>query len=299
MKLKTLILSFFIFLILGIFILLSTSPSASPKDIGISDEVKLAYLATCKIEIEDENFPGDKDEYFVATGVLLNTGYVITAAHCIDIDNNGIISQNERNPIITFCGSIASIHSGRTVFCGRKNGFDIAVIQLDNPPQSSISLGETKFGDRLFTIGMTRGQEPNISSGCASSNTDGYARAAIAAWSGNSGGGLWNNKQELIGFVSGVGMAASNAIITIPIPQQGGIMLMRSRFTTYSPLANWLTYTDLDKFKYELDRRRLTFIYEAIGPESMLPLYGIYARMMLQIFGVLLCVSILRKHLFS
>lgn len=268
-------------------------------DTNISPAVKSAYLATCKIEVEDANFPGDKDEYFIATGVLLNTGYVITAAHCIDVDDNGSISPNERSPIVTFYGSIASVHAGQTVFCGRKNGFDIAVVQLESPPQSSILLGDVKFGDELFTIGMTRGLTPNISVGRESSSIGGNGRATIAIWSGNSGGGLWNKNQKVVGFVSHIGMARNSASITIPIPQERGMTLVRGTFDTYFPLANWLIYTNAKELKYELDARRLTFIYNAIEPESMLPVYNVYARMTLYILGILLCVSIFRKHLFN
>lgn len=268
-------------------------------DINISPAVKSAYLATCMIEIEDANYPGDKDEYFIATGVLLDTGYVITAAHCVDVDDNGSISLYERRPIVTFYGSIASVHTGTTVFCGKKGKFDIAIVQLDNPPQSSISLGEAKFGDELFTIGMTRGEKPNISVGRESSPYDNHARATIAAWTGNSGGGIWSNKQELIGFVARIGMARNNAAITIPVPTQDGIVFVSGKFTTYSPLSNWLSYTNIEELKTELDTRRLTFIYEPIEAESMFSVYIIYIITMLHIFGILFCVLVFRKHLFG
>lgn len=268
-------------------------------DVGINPNVKLAYLSTCKIEVEDENFPGDKDEYFIATGVLLDTGYVITAAHCIDVNDNGSISPNERNPIVTFYGSIASVHTGYTVFCGKKGGFDIAVVQLDNSPQSLISLGEAKFGDELFTIGMTRGEKPNISVGCESSPYNNHARATIAVWVGNSGGGIWNNKQELVGFVTRVGMARNNATVTIPTLDEDGITFIQGRLTTYSPMSNWLSYTNAEEFKTELDTRRLTFFYKAIKSESMFPIYNTYLRMALHVFGILFCVSVFRKYLFG
>ncbi len=268
-------------------------------DIDINSNVRLAYLATCKIEVEDENFPGDKDEYFVATGVLLNTGYVVTAAHCIDVDENGNISSYERHPIVTFYGSIASVHTGYTIFCGKKEGFDIAIIQLENPPPSHVSLGEVKFGEELFTIGMTRGFMSNISVGRESSPADGRARATIAAWTGNSGGGLWNKNQEIVGFASRIAMAQNNATIIIPIPTDDGIILVKGRFTTYSPLSNWLAYINVKEFRTKLDAKRLTFVYEDIEPPSMLSVYNTYATMMLHILGVLLCVSFIRKHLFS
>lgn len=259
------------------------------NDININDDVKIAYLATCKIEIGD----------YVSTGVLLNTGYVITAAHCVDVNIDGYISGDEKKPKIIFYGSNKSEHDGETIYAGFPPRFDIAIIKLDNPPESSVTLTETKFGDSLFTIGMTLAEDPNISIGRSSSYASGHARASIAAWRGNSGGGIWTTDQKLAGVASKIGIASTESNIRIPAPLNGGIVMLYGRATALSPLANWLRYSDTNEIMAGLDKRGLSFTYKLIEPESKLPMYNIYASLLFNVLGVLLCVSFFRKHLFS
>lgn len=267
-------------------------------DIGkvvINQNVSEAYNATCRIDIEYTLIGME----LTSTGVLLDTGYVLTAAHCIDGDADGVIDRYERSPQIKFYGDIASVHTGSVVFVGEFDSFDIAVIELENPPPSKVTLADTNFGDMLFTIGMTKSSPPNISTGLASSYSAGHARASIAAWVGNSGGGIWTKDQQLAGIASRIALGQASSIVTIPVPTDEGVMVIQGKIKSTFALSNWLWYADAHEIREGLDNRSLTFVYKTPEPQSQLSVYNSYARMSISILGVLACAIAFKKHLFS
>jgi len=240
---------------------------------NISDDVKKAYLSTCKISIEAEGGLG----MYTSSGVLLDTGYILTAAHCVDVNRDGQITGNEREPTIQFYGSNSRVIKGRVVFLSHYRIVDLAVIEIENPPDTGVKLGRCKFGERLFTIGMTKGDTPNISEGRASYPVDGSARASIPVWKGNSGGGVWNEKQELMGVASRMGVGS----------------LGSSRF----PLSNWMWYVDIDEIHMALSMKKLEFIYEPQEPESYKTVYIIYLLTSLQVLAVVASAVTAKKFL--
>ena len=145
---------------------------------------------------------------------------------------------------------------------------------------------------------MTHGKVRNISEGRASSRASKHARATIAAWKGNSGGGIFTKNQELAGIVSKIGIGNSAAKITIPIPKENSILLVKGTIKFRFPLSNWLLYSDANKIKKGLDAKNLSFTYMRTS-QSKMPIYRIYSTIVLYTLGVLLCVFIFRKHIFS
>jgi len=262
---------------------------AQPPDVGISDTVWNSYHSTCRITM---NHSSGK---FTGTGVTLHTGYILTAAHIIDVNNNKKLDLDEHNLDVEFFGAVADIQSATVVFCGDYEGYDIAVLQVQKPPKTNIHLVDIDFGERVFTIGCTKGADPNISEGVASSNHDGLARAGMAVWRGNSGGGIWTQGEGLAGIVTRLGLGSMRSNIRLMIPTNGGMMMIRVRHNTRFPLANWCEYIPAVDIRDVLDDKGLGFVYDIHDEPIHINPY--YFLMFFEIFGVLICGWYFKKHL--
>ena len=277
-------------LLLVILVLTLINKYAGPPnyEIGINNGVKDAFLSTCRITIEGY---GGK---YTSTGVVLNTGYIFTAGHAIDVNMNGRIDDNERNQEVEFFGSVAGIQSATIVYYGDYRNFDLAVIEVPNPPKSNVRLVDTEFGDELFTIGMTKGDNPNISHGISSSPAGLHARCSIPVWSGNSGGGIWTKDQNIVGFVSRVSMAAVRSSIMIPTFRNDRLIYLEGVVESISPLANWCWYTSSKDIRYNMGGR-LSFLYET-EPDTIYvsPAYFILT---IQLIGIMICAWYFRRYI--
>lgn len=150
----------------------------------------------------------------LGSGVILNTGYVITNRHVVDRNNNGKIDKREINVKVYTFGSTAEVYTGTVIASSggttRTNVLDVAIIKLENGPKSNISLisddGYTAipFGERLFAVGCTDGEDAHFTSGCRSFDLEEwFHRASVEVFYGNSGGGLYlDNSGELVGLTS-------------------------------------------------------------------------------------------------
>jgi len=260
-----------------------------PSNIAVKDSVWGAYHSTCRVTMTHPQGT------IYGTGVTLNTGYILTAAHCVDINMNERLDPEEKNLDVEFFGSVADIQSASVVFCGTYAGNDIAVLEVPNPPESDIHLTDVEFGERVFAIGCTSGSDPNISEGRASSDVGGLARAGLAVWRGNSGGGIWSQDQELAGIVTRLGLGQMHGNIRLMVPTENGMMMLHMRTRNDVPLANWCEYVPAADIKACLDERGLAFIYEEQSePININPYYPL---MVFEILGVLICAWFFRKHL--
>ncbi len=262
----------------------------SNKNVNISDSVKDAYLSTCRIKVK-----GPMGGEFTSTGVVLNTGYIFTAGHCVDVNVNTHIEKNEKTQTVEFFGSVASIQTGTFVYYGHYDNFDVAVISVPDPPKSNVKLADSKFGDKLFTIGMTKGNDSNISFGLASSYAHGHARCSISVWQGNSGGGIWTEDQGLTGIVSRMSMAAVPSRVLIPTYRGNNLVFLEGQINSLSPLANWCWYTSAEEIRTKLDNEHLSLLYEV--PHEEFYIDSAYIHMAIQILGVLFCVWFFRKYI--
>lgn len=171
-----------------------------------------AYNASCVIS---------RDDGVIGSGVLLDTGYVITNKHVVDEDKDGSITDDETTGLfVRFFEPVASIHSAVIVTNSVTNwrwnlGADFAVLKIvsPDPPKSKIRLqtrkefDAVKPGRMLFCVGATDGASPpHVTFGPRSSDDDPfYARAGISAYFGNSGGGVFTSDTlELVGLTTRV-----------------------------------------------------------------------------------------------
>jgi len=199
--------------IIGFYLLVKSFHTEPTKTYPLQN----ALSATCTIMGEDSN---------IGTGVLLDTGYVLTAGHCIDLDLSGDLTHQERNIEIAFNGG-ERIVGARAVYLGSN---DFAILE----PQEQIS-GGVKFnhvfsvGDEIHTIGAILGTEPMIFDGHIGHWQDGWARASCFVSHGNSGGGIFSEEGEVVGIVHAVATVPLWSSFEVPvITPDGTFSLYRS-----------------------------------------------------------------------
>ena len=175
--------------------LLPTTLLASPD---IHPPIANAYQSTCAIQSNSRTR---------GTGVLLDNGYVITAAHVVDTNGNGKLDEKERLVELKFYSPKPLEISGWVILLGDpacKHRVDIAVIVPENPIYSKVSVTETppSIGTPVFTIGHPLGEPPTITDGRISHPNKKGGRSSIPVYSGNSGGGVFlSDSQNLVGII--------------------------------------------------------------------------------------------------
>lgn len=163
------------------------------------------HSAACKISTLDRT----------GSGILLDTGYVLTAGHVIDLDGSKKLEEPEKivelifyNPDIKFGGT--KTITGKVLAMINNDELDISIIQpLDPTPyKSSVKLvtdqeyDKIEFGTKVFTIGCPLGR-PIV-------RTDGtiahpilphLENTSISILPGNSGGGVFNLDNNCLGII--------------------------------------------------------------------------------------------------
>jgi hypothetical protein len=165
---------------------------------NINSSIAPAYHGACMVLSKD----------MVGSGVLLNTGYILTTAHGVDNSPaNGLIDPWEKEVEIKFFNPQVTI-KGEVIAVGNPyHGEDVALIKPIGPhPESSISLSEETphVGTEVFTIGAPRGNNPHITDGriCHPGN-DGTGSVSTPIYPGNSGGGVFRKDRpdECVGLI--------------------------------------------------------------------------------------------------
>jgi len=150
----------------------------------------------------------------LGTGVHLNSGYVITAAHVVDSDRDGYIRDDEDMVMCDFFYK-DFIHSQKFEVIYSSKNIDFAILKpilhsryskkkFASMSNVSPGLQNGKPGDEIFTVGAIRGYPLIISKGFVGFSVDEYQMASCYISKGNSGGGIFNKDNELLGIVTAV-----------------------------------------------------------------------------------------------
>jgi S1-C subfamily serine protease len=236
-----------------------------------ADYVK-QFRATCAVvNSKSTNVPPRSG----GTGVLLNTGYILTAQHVVDSNNNGKIDGKERIVKLVFYYPKYKEIKGEVVLINNKplrlNGkmADFAVIKPEEDIKSEIRLISRDnyelfgVGKPIFTVGRMNGDFPHLTVGNKSypigeNNVD---RGNLDIWHGNSGGGVYSKDTgELIGLCS-------------TIRKRGG-------WGGGFPIPGWMEYCDANQVRGYLevsgDTKYINAPYEPLltVKSKMLILFG-------------------------
>lgn len=160
----------------------------------------------------------------IASGVLLESGYILTAGHVADNNGNGMLDEDEKLLTVTFNQIDLEVQAEVLAVGSLWANLDIAILK----PEQEIPLRGVRLmsdeeywsltvGTPVSAIGMTNGVSPaNITDGRITildpDRTMHWSSAPI--WFGNSGGGMFAG-EELAGITVAVG--ASDMAISLPI----------------------------------------------------------------------------------
>lgn len=200
---------------LAVMPLLPTAAAAPTPGKRLADPVQRAKRATVGI-LRSEERPGDappRGHFSVrGTGVHLRDGHIVTARHAVTRQEGSQTVLAETIAVIT-----EDFHELPAELVGFSEFLDLAVYRVDPASAASVlgtlSLGaeEPAPGDAVFTVGYPLGWGPTVGFGHVG-NPDTFLptlqsrllQLDLAACSGNSGGGLFNERGVLVGFVHAI-----------------------------------------------------------------------------------------------
>jgi hypothetical protein len=173
-----------------------------------------AYKSTCMVSAKAAGGGTSR-----GTGVLLSSGYVLTAAHVVDANADGKLSRNEREVTLKFHSPKLLVMKGWVISLGDPTGkthkIDLAIIIPEIHLVSKVTLAKQPVvGTPIFTIGHPMGAPPSVTDGRISHATPRTGRMTAPIFSGNSGGGVFlAGSQNCVGIVVRVSVFR-NQIIT-------------------------------------------------------------------------------------
>ena len=147
------------------------------------------------------------------TGVHLKDGYIITARHAAekhDISTGTIIPKHIR--LLT-----TDLHELPADLVGNSAFMDVVVYRIAEPHRAKLTAttafapGDVASGLEVFTVGYPLGWGPTMAFGRLG-NTNTFLQtvetrliqADLSACSGNSGGGLFNTRGEIVGIMHAI-----------------------------------------------------------------------------------------------
>jgi serine protease Do len=189
---------------------------AGERSADIAAAIERAKWATIGVleDTQDQRTPDKPGKILVrGTGFHLRDGYIVTARHAAEKQEaatGNIIPKQIR--ILT-----TDLHELPAELVGDSAFMDVVVYRITEPHRTKLraatpfASGDVHPGQDVFTVGYPMGWGPTMSFGhLGNTNTflqtvDGrLIQADVAACSGNSGGGLYNDKGEVVGIMHAI-----------------------------------------------------------------------------------------------
>jgi len=177
------------------------------------DRAKLATVGILE-DTQDQRTPDKPGKILVrGTGFHLRDGYIVTARHAAEKHDvtTGTIIEKQIHILTTELHELTADLIGDSAF------MDIVVYRVaeSHRPKlraaASFASGDVQPGQEVFTVGYPMGWGRTMSFGhLGNTNTflqtvDGrLIQADVAACSGNSGGGLFNDKGDVVGIMHAI-----------------------------------------------------------------------------------------------
>lgn len=278
----SLIACFLLFLHLYVFI-----PKVQSR---VTESFRTPLNASCLVATQMNHY---------GTGVVLDTGYVLTAAHVVDDTGDMWLQPFERDVRLEFFGDHTGNFDGRVVYFSRE--LDFALIEadlLDTIPSVSARAEETSLGEAVFTIGAARGHPPMISDGFIGETNGTRHRTSCYVTGGNSGGGLFTKgvNPELVGIINTVDVQRSALNLLMPGPNG----MMQIRIGLQQELNGISGFVPIEDIREELEDKGLGNLLEVQEePMELDPYQKGVLKTISQTLLVLLCVYALRRQLFG
>ena len=193
--------------------LFSTVPVFADMAPGMLEQAKLATIGILE-DTQDQRTPDKPGKLLVrGTGFHLRDGYVVTARHAAekhDVTTGTVLEKQIR--LLT-----NDLHEITADLVGDSAFMDVVVYRIVERHRSKLNAGvsfapsDVLPGQSVFTVGYPMGWGPTMSFGHLG-NTNTFLQtvdtrliqADVAACSGNSGGGLFNEKGDVVGIMHAI-----------------------------------------------------------------------------------------------
>ncbi len=164
-------------------------------------------------DTQDQRTPEKPGKILIrGTGFHLHDGYLVTARHAVEKSESQGPTLPPRIRIIT-----TDLHELPADLVGDSAFMDVVVYRVVEAHRKKLSVhasfatGEVQSGQEVFTVGYPMGWGPTMSFGHLG-NTNTFLQttdtrliqADVAACSGNSGGGLFNDKGDVVGIMHAI-----------------------------------------------------------------------------------------------
>ena len=189
------------------------SPAQAELAPAALDRAKLATVGILE-DTQDQRTPHTPGKILVrGTGFHLRDGYIVTARHAAEKQDvtTGPVIQKQIHVLTTDLHELPADLIGDSAF------MDVVVYRLAEAHRAklrattSFASGDVQAGQEVFTVGYPMGWGPTMSFGHLG-NTNTFLQtvdtrliqADVAACSGNSGGGLFNDKGDVVGIMHAI-----------------------------------------------------------------------------------------------
>ena len=194
---------------------------------------KIAGSTVALVDFVEDDDDDSKSLRAYCTGVWVSTTRILTAAHCVDDldDDETVIGDMVKYAVKSDIYNVEKPQKYRNGIVVRyKKSKDLALISAsieDLPIHNTafVTRQDIRPGDRVYGIGHTAGLLYTYMSGDVSAIRTTYTnphdfkikliQVSIPNYFGNSGGGLFNEKGELLGICSFLNTRTSNLIFYI------------------------------------------------------------------------------------
>lgn len=190
-----------------------TAPVHAEVSPATLDRAKLATVGVLE-DTQDQRTPDKPGKILVrGTGFHLRDGYVVTARHAAEKHDatTGTVLEKQIRILTTDLHEIPAALVGDSAF------MDVVVYRVAEAHRAklrasaSFAPDDVQPGQEVFTVGYPMGWGPTMSFGHLG-NTNTFLQtvdtrliqADVAACSGNSGGGLFNDKGEVVGIMHAI-----------------------------------------------------------------------------------------------
>ncbi len=195
--------------------MLTTPLGAEPTPFN-QEALLRAKLATVGVleDTQDQRTPDKPGKILVrGTGFHLRDGYIVTARHAAEKHDptTGVLLEKQIRILTTDLHELSADLVGDSAF------MDVVVYRVTEAHRAklranaSFAAEDVQSGQEVFTVGYPMGWGPTMSFGHLG-NTNTFLQtvdtrliqADVAACSGNSGGGLFNDKGEVVGIMHAI-----------------------------------------------------------------------------------------------
>ena len=178
--------------------------------------IEQAKIATVGI-LQHASGGSDESEYETSvtirgSGIHLGDGVILTARHAVERSEGGKRVVPEAIQVLTDeLRQLSAIRQGANTY------LDVAVYQLQGDTtdwpisHADFATEEVSYGDEVFTVGYPMGRGPALSFGrVGNPNTflptvqSRLIQVDLSACRGNSGGGLFNHKGQVVGLIHAI-----------------------------------------------------------------------------------------------